>query len=463
MRLLNTKTFELSEFEPSRGIPDYAIVSHTWGPDELQFADFQDFDSARLKKPASAHKIDLVLHQAVQDGHKWIWMDNLCIDKANNTELAEAINSMFRYYKEAKTCYTFLADVSWSKNIHWEHGFSLSKWFTRGWTLQEMLASRDLRFLDHEGRVLGCMQDEVLRLTARVSGVPIDILTHRRPLSSASIAQRMSWAARRETSKAEDVAYCLLGIFDVNIPLLYGEGSERAFINRLQEEIAKTSNDQSIFAWQVPPGLPKPQHGLFAPSPKYFAGADNIVCGVPLLGRDEVDEKGFFEMGKRGMQMTLPLMSLPAGTTEANRPHFLGLLNCSYKDKDGRLRGPIALPLQERTAGVQGRGWRKAKDFWAVRTPSTNANARLLTVDPTMYIRRQSKLINVMREQPLARLVRSRSPRYRAPAALSAMLLQPLVGQSSAFAKRTPWHERSRSNGRCEADARPSKESSSVV
>ncbi|KAF4825699.1 Vegetative incompatibility protein HET-E-1 [Colletotrichum siamense] len=184
--------------------------------------------------------------QACLDKLEWIWIDTCCIDKTSSAELSEAINTMFRWYQEAVVCYAFLADVPSDTTLDGRSLFATSRWFTRGWTLQELLAPKRLEFYSREWTHLGTKSglSQVLREITGVGESYLEGLD----LSVASIAARMSWAAKRETTREEDRAYSLLGIFGVHIPLLYGEGGYNAFI-RLQEELIRTTDDQSIFAW----------------------------------------------------------------------------------------------------------------------------------------------------------------------------------------------------------------------
>jgi hypothetical protein len=170
-----------------------------------------------------------------------------CIDKGSSAELSEAINSMFRWYERAVVCYVYLSDIHSTE----ASDINTAKWFRRGWTLQELLAPATVRFYTASWNFIGTKLDLISTITS-VTGIDADTLRGA-DLDHISIAKKMSWAATRETTRVEDGAYCLLGIFDVNMPLLYGE-AERAF-QRLQEEILKVSNDQSLFAWGVKPGM----------------------------------------------------------------------------------------------------------------------------------------------------------------------------------------------------------------
>jgi Heterokaryon incompatibility protein (HET) len=261
-------------------IPSYVIVSHVWGAGlDSEEVTFQDMVEGTGRDKAGFKKIQFCRNQVVKDGFKYFWMDTACINKSSSTELQESINSMFRWYQNSARCYVYLSDVSTKKRkrgdenspLAWEQAFRTSKWFTRGWTLQELIASKQVEFFDRGGTSLGT-KTSLKDIISSITRIPTDVLVGQN-FKRCSIAQRMSWAAFRETTRAEDLAYCLMGLFDVNMPLLYGEG-EKAF-HRLQEEIIKNSDDQSIFAWKDEKRYAV--HGLLARSPAAFADSYDIV------------------------------------------------------------------------------------------------------------------------------------------------------------------------------------------
>ncbi|KAH8664926.1 hypothetical protein BGZ61DRAFT_499065 [Ilyonectria robusta] len=228
MRLLNTKSLKLEYFAGDE-VPEYAILSHRWEAEEILFQDVQT-DKWPQKKGADKH----------------IWIDTCCIDKSSSAELSEAINSMFSWYHDSQVCYAYLFDVPTGKT----EAFAKSEWFTRGWTLQELIAPRKVQFFDSQWRMIGdrlSLLDSIVKVTAIDRRYP----SFRRLLSSFSVARRISWASTRVTTRVEDRAYALLGLFNVNMPLLYGEGT-KAF-RRLQEEIIRHSNDQANSKpWSTP-------------------------------------------------------------------------------------------------------------------------------------------------------------------------------------------------------------------
>ena len=224
-------------------IPTYAILSHTWGAEEVTF---QELMSGTGRHKAGYKKIRFCGEQARRDGLQYFWVDTCCIDKSSSAELSEAINSMFRWYQNAAKCYVFLSDVSMTKRkarnrsseYIWEAAFGASIWFTRGWTLQELLAPGSVEFFSREGKRLGDKKT-LERQVHEITGIAVSALRGT-SLSEFKVDELLSWAGNRQTTRKEDKAYSLLGIFNVYMPLIYGEGRDNAFI-RLREEINKSS------------------------------------------------------------------------------------------------------------------------------------------------------------------------------------------------------------------------------
>ena len=252
MRLLKSRDdgeLSLAEFVGDN-IPRYAILSHTWGADDDEVT-FKDLVEGTGKTKAGYRKIRFCTTQAVRDGLQFSWVDTCCIDKSSSTELSEAINSMFRWYHNAAKCYVYLSDVSIGGSIGndlssqrtWKPAFQQSGWFTRGWTLQELIAPTSVEFFSEEGERLGD-KDSMIQEIHRITGISVQALQGSL-MSRFSVRERMSWAARRKTKREEDAAYSLLGIFDIHMPLIYGEGREKAF-NRLQKEIGEPLKDELL-------------------------------------------------------------------------------------------------------------------------------------------------------------------------------------------------------------------------
>ncbi|OIW26663.1 HET-domain-containing protein [Coniochaeta ligniaria NRRL 30616] len=283
MRLIKTSTLEMKEFMgdyESR----YAILSHTWEKDEITFQEMlQTYDTNDIRKAnaikskAGYLKIRKAAEVATSMAFEYIWIDTCCIDKSSSAELSEAINSMFRWYKKATVCIAYIADIGAHEVVIDLDGFMIgfmdSKWFTRGWTLQELLAPVNLRFYLKDWKYF----EDKSRITeelSHITGIDREVLLTG-DVSSTCVAGRMSWASGRVTTRIEDMAYCLLGLFDVNMPLLYGEG-DKAF-QRLQEEIIKKSDDHTLFAWTQMLTVDEKEEafalhrGLFARSSREFA------------------------------------------------------------------------------------------------------------------------------------------------------------------------------------------------
>ncbi|EHK19846.1 uncharacterized protein TRIVIDRAFT_137250, partial [Trichoderma virens Gv29-8] len=238
MRLLSTENLQFFEFY-GNDIPQYAILSHRWESDEISYQDMRDTKKHENKQ--GFRKIVQFRKLALRDGYRYVWVDTCCIDKSSSAELQEAINSMYQWYEKSGDCYAYLSDmptpnhpVDWrdkslSKASYLE-SFKNSKWFTRGWTLQELIAPKNVIFVDGNWKKFGTARD----LNKSINETP-------------RVARVMAWAANRQTTRVEDRAYSLLGLFEVDLPMLYGQG-ERAF-QRLQEEILKVNDDASILAW----------------------------------------------------------------------------------------------------------------------------------------------------------------------------------------------------------------------
>ncbi|PMD22500.1 HET-domain-containing protein [Hyaloscypha hepaticicola] len=290
MWLLDTSSLALSAFFDKT--PHYVILSHTWGSEEVSFQDIQGSHD-QISHRAGYKKIKDCCAKASEAGFRYVWIDTCCIDKTNSTELSEAINSMFRWYKNSTTCYAYLEDVE-------PEGprFVGSRWFTRGWTLQELIAPTDVQFFDRDWNEIGS-RVSLKRSIKEVTGIPEPVLRGY-PLRDNCVAEIMSWAAGRHTTRIEDRAYSLLGLFGVNMPLIYGEG-ENAFL-RLQLEIIKITTDHSILAWEALPFNQWKRKGALATTVDQFRGSGR-VRSFPVL------DQSSFEMTNLGLRITLPSSS----------------------------------------------------------------------------------------------------------------------------------------------------------
>ncbi|KAM5542165.1 hypothetical protein V8D89_004038 [Ganoderma adspersum] len=416
MRLLDTHTGQFVEKDPrkERFYLTYAILSHTWDAygeqtyQELKKIQERHSSKSRFhqwiwrwsESPPSLSRIwkdrDLspkirdACAMARKDGYRYIWIDSCCIDKTSSSELSEAINSMYAWYKAADVCYAYLADVPPDEDPHEDHSaFRRSRWFTRGWTLQELIAPRNLLFLSGRWMVLGS-KEKFADLVSAITGISVKALHHPDSVTrSFSVAQRLSWAASRETTREEDRAYSLLGLFDINMPTLYGEG-EGAF-RRLQEEILQRIPDQSIFAWgnvihlgpemvnfdNLNPG-PTPQvrleddsrravevmdlHplSLLCLSPKKFVdghGIEVVPLGQLVYHYPDLPVPGY-SFTPHGIRTHMPLiplsafLRLPDATTQyPSSEWYLAVLGCEHVDRPGHLLGRVC-HVNSSTSGI---------------------------------------------------------------------------------------------------------------
>ncbi|KAK2616417.1 hypothetical protein QQS21_000659 [Conoideocrella luteorostrata] len=338
MWLINTTTISLELFYGDE-TPAYAILSHTWGDDELSFQEFRGL--ARLgtcdeiRNKAGYRKIVATCEQARSDGYRYAWVDTCCIDKSSSAELTEAINSMFAWYRSSQICYAMLGDLSIhddaiiSQHRLLQERLEKCRWFTRGWCLQELLAPRHIRFFSHDWREIGtkdCLGD----ILSRITGIPKTVLIapQGKDLHDLPVARRISWMARRRTTRIEDLSYSLLGILGIHMPMLYGEGS-MAF-QRLQEEIIRKYNDMSIFAWR---GAPRASEYMpvLASSPSDFLrdavhDGEEEHSSSSLLG-DKLRTQ--FSLTNQGIYFPTARIYCQNGTEEYRYQYLLAL---NYRD-----------------------------------------------------------------------------------------------------------------------------------
>ena len=347
MRLLDTKTLELRDFHAP---PEhYAILSHTWGAEEVTY---QHLIAGTGPQRQGWKKLKSACALAAKDDWSLLWMDTCCIDKTDSVDLSEAINSMYRWYQSSSICYAYLEDVElvdgvpissvalgekesskafqkmrFRSEFKRMYGVSmvkdsfmyqsarrpvqgiLSRWFTRGWTLQELIAPRFLLFLDRSWRDIGgraCWAAEIEAMTAidrrYFSGERSIHDRHKCPA-----ATKFAWASLRNTSRPEDRIYCLLGILNVNMPLLYGEGTQNAF-HRIQRKIIKHSDDESILAWQLPNFWASPTwDNILAPELEFFQWLTQDATYELELHRFDADRPEF-AMTNKGLKVIVPLL-----------------------------------------------------------------------------------------------------------------------------------------------------------
>ena len=371
MRLINVKVFleregliqegkrvdrrvKVLEFDDSEE-REYAILSHRWTEEEVDHNEIVELmkmdeeERSEIRQRDGYRKILQSCEQARKDGYKWLWVDTCCIDKRSSAELSETINSMYRWYENSSICYAYLHDLPGSSfptarnDERYAKSNGWPEWFSRGWTLQEMMASRDVQFFNKDWHPIGDKRTLAPTLQT-ITRVPQDILKEGLSSNRPCVAQIMSWAADRTTTRVEDRAYSLMGLLDVNMPMLYGEG-KKAF-HRLQLEIIRTSNDHSIFAW----GRRGRQMGsILADDPSFLRD-----CGeMELVNRDEFieslqeripeeelpsieDRLGTFPITNRGIQIWLFLRPLVGSDSV-----FAALLPCRSRPSGP----PVAITL----------------------------------------------------------------------------------------------------------------------
>ncbi|KAI0717809.1 heterokaryon incompatibility protein-domain-containing protein [Cerioporus squamosus] len=427
MRLLNTETGEFHQIvNPSQA--RYAIVSHVWSKGgEMSY---QDVQNIRLEQGRSTDR-SLLLHLsakvrnacalALSDGLLYIWIDTCCIDKASSAELSEAINSMYAWYAGAAVCYAYLEDVEISSLARPRTVSNPPQlvrplivgceWFTRGWTLQELIAPRFVVFVDTNWKPFGTKDSYIAALTS-ITRVPGDVLQHVVSADAYSVATRMLWASRRTTTRVEDQAYSLMGIFGVHMPTIYGEGTN-AF-RRLQEEILKRDPDQSILVWGFAEvfldwsafvvrarSLPDPAsttHGVLdlreplATIPESFGQSAALLRGTlgtltpqqlaERIGQPSDREAPWPDIAVTpvGIHTRVPIIPLPS--VDVNRPLYAAFLACEYHTSDGEPLLPVLLlsPMDAKRASYAGATKAKIKgrihyyiagDVYLVPSPAT--------------------------------------------------------------------------------------------
>lgn len=372
----------------------YAILSHTWEKDEVDFQEMKaEPRPSRLLTKAGFLKVKKTCEVAREKGYGYAWVDTCCIDKASSAALSEAINSMYNWYKESSICLAYLSDLPAN---NFEHAESRTadfmkdcKWFRRGWTLQELVAPEELDFYDQEWKFRGSKKTLRHELS-RITGIDVDVLEDSELLPTIPVGKRMSWAAARQTTRIEDTAYCLLGIFGVNMPMIYGE-NKNAFL-RLQEEIAKSTNDLTLFAWTSQDGSGmdrRPTHqsqhdkdlrGILAQSPAEFVG-----CGRLEISRDRIAPAKDFAMTNNGLRIETTLGTSPD-------KEYVFALDCV--NEDSRRQERLGIYLMKTESGfVRDRAYQlfatTDKTFW---TGDRNTIYIARTLDHSLALRLRTQL-----------------------------------------------------------------------
>jgi len=324
---------------------EYAIPSHQWVGGEVDYDEIVELTKMDREDREEIHQCDGyrkildTCKQAQKDGYEWLWVNTCCIDKQSSAELSEAINSMYWWYENVGVCYAYLHDVpdplfpTASDEERYPKFNGWPEWFSRGWMLQELIAPSDVQFFNKNWQNIG---DKRMLAPAleNITGIPQHILTHGLCGNRPCVAQIMSWAANHTMTRVEDRAYSLMGLLEVNMPMLYGEGKK--VFHCLQLEIIRASNDQSIFAWSCTND--KWTGNILADDPSFFKR-----CGrMELMGHDEYieylkedltkeelelieDHLGTFPITNCGIHVWLPLQSF-----HGSRSHFTALLPCRF-------------------------------------------------------------------------------------------------------------------------------------
>lgn len=396
MRLVNSYSLEFREFETG-SCPPYAILSHTWGGEEVLYQDMlwiqdyrrthesdslstndegesQERSSARSGNAASGSRLPA---RSLSDGDEecppyeeveetstedqstarslrarhgyqkilkiaehcrvsqigFFWIDTCCIDKSNGMEVSEAVLSAYKWYREATVCFVYLADVPPTDALaDRDSVFRRSWWFTRGWALVELLAPTARVWFDQDWNFIFPESP----LISEITGIDAGYLEGAN-LELACVAKRMSWAAHRHTTKREDVAYCLMGIFGISMSVLYGEGPEKAFI-RLQRKILKTTVDTSILAWGYDCPILDDSTRVLATSPNEFAGCRTLRRSPMTYPMND-----YFLFGPKGLELRSDLFQFRTRDAKVWEGQYGMLMSEIYDDTapDDRIFLPL--------------------------------------------------------------------------------------------------------------------------
>jgi hypothetical protein len=428
MRLLNVKSYKVEKVKKR---VEYAILSHRWHDSEITFQNINDdITTAQLKDDQEQSpqwtKIRGACAQAEKDGWEWIWADSCCIDRSSSQELNQSINSMFKWYREARVCYVHLWDTvkpttpgadlfEWQRtdNVSPENTYvgKYAEWFTRGWTLQELIAPAAVEFYDTNWTYMGTRAGLATPIS-RITGIDRQYLAGKDTFKTATVATRLSWQAGRVTLEDEDIAYSLVGLMEVELPTMYTEGKQ-AF-QRLQEEILKNNPDESIFAWTIPPGKSLPTHsrrwasdqwGLLAPTPECFANSRDITTNGPGYLKRAF---GSIQKNPGGVKFPVPykernpasmrnsLISLALVLTfvgiipvigynvhkDRHRNEIRVTLNCWRRDRDGRLKAVRIFLARDKQGDQVWRRGRCARLELADKLPKPTQPVDLLVLQP---------------------------------------------------------------------------------
>lgn len=306
----------LHEFHGAK--PPYAILSHRWREEEISFADMMGPLRFQIRHRRGWKKLEMSCRVTLQYGLKYLWVDTCCIDKSSSAELSEAINSMFSFYGNSSICIAYLDDVDLelvdcaddkdtndTQPDKQSPKINHATWFQRGWTLQELIAPHRLEFFSRKWEHVGSKFDLSIE-TSEASGVTEMVLRNPAYLRDVCVSEKMSWAAHRVTTRPEDQAYSLMGLFGVSMPALYGESGNGAF-RRLQLEILRTTSDHTLFAWES-----EISNGdMLAPSIRSFLQGADYRLHPYDEGVVSGDLKPDSSMTNAGLHIQLPMIRIP--------------------------------------------------------------------------------------------------------------------------------------------------------
>ncbi|KAK7965197.1 hypothetical protein PG988_010201 [Apiospora saccharicola] len=307
MRLIDCETLELKEFNEI-DVPEYVILSHTWGSEEVSFEEMTSPAKGRHRAKEGFHKISLFASVAARHDFRYIWVDTCCIRKDSSSELSEAINSMYTWYKNARRCYVYLNDVDSDS----EEEFKRCRWLSRGWTLQELIAPEDVFFYSKHGEMLFAKEHRLGELSA-LTGIS----------QEHCVENEMGGKEGNDEARG----YGLLFAWDTRCQYADAlwRGGQKAFI-RLQEEVMKRSDDQSLFLWKKKEESYTTYLGLLAPSPREFVDSPDVVFAENFF------EDRPYSSTNKGISIRLDLV--PSRPDADEHDVYIALLNCQHPGHD---------------------------------------------------------------------------------------------------------------------------------
>ncbi|KAF9473423.1 hypothetical protein BDN70DRAFT_843490 [Pholiota conissans] len=304
----NTSIGPSKLYDELNSLTKYAILSHTWARSisgEVSYNGWRN-GSLDLTQPGFKKLVQFCRAALENHGLSLGWMDTVCIDKSSSSELDESIRSMFKWYQNSSICITYLAETeSFSDMVK-------DSWFTRGWTLQELLAPTFIKFYNRAWNQLTTSKNDKwdnsiqAQIELATSITKTELLTIH--LAGVSFSRKMQWAARRRVTRTEDVAYSLMGLFDISMSIAYGEGGQRAFV-RLIKEILSTSKYRTLDIFNWGGEYASDLSSLLPSSPKAYLERDERLDISPIL----MEPLTLTHMGLR-----VPVLILPTKVTESS-------------------------------------------------------------------------------------------------------------------------------------------------